>query len=106
MNSAAAKEVNMKLEEIHIAYLIYFATGEGVSIFVAVGSGYVEAERVFKRNVPEYFHVGMKVQPRASEDVEMAYVIKLLPKAVLKLFKRNPPRTTEYFSIVHYNLFC
>ena len=94
----------MKLDEVHIAYLRYIATGEGVRIFVAVDSSYVKTERLFKRNVPEYFHVGMRVLPLDSEDVEMSHLLDLLPQAVLKLFSDTPPGTTEYFSTVHYNL--
>ncbi len=94
----------MKLDEVYIAYVRHFATGEGVRIFVAVGGGFVEAERLFKINVPEYFHVGLKVHALDSEDVEIAQVIDLLPQAVLKLFTENPSGTTEYFSTVHYNL--
>lgn len=94
----------MKMDEVHVAYLKYYATGEGVRIFVAVGNGYVKTERLFKVNVPEYFHAGIEVKPLDSEDVKMAQVIDLLPQAVVKLFSENPPRRTEYFSTVHYNL--
>ncbi len=94
----------MKTDVVHVAYVRYFATGEGVRIFLAVGKGYVKTERLFKINVPEYFHAGMVVKPLDSEDVKMAQVSDLLPESVLKLFTKNPPRTTEYFSTVHYNL--
>ncbi|HPW33714.1 MAG TPA: hypothetical protein PLF92_12470 [Arenimonas sp.] len=99
-----AKELNMKVDEVHVAYVRYFATGEGVRIFVAVGKGYVTTERLFKVNVPEYFHGGMVVKPLDSEDAKMAQVTDLLPRAVVKLFTESPPRTTEYFSTLHYNL--
>ena len=92
------------MDEVHAAYVRYFATGEGVRIFVAVGSGYVKTERLFKVNVPEYFHAGMAIKPLDSEDVKMAQVMDLLPQAVVKLFTENPPRTTEYFATLHYNL--
>lgn len=94
----------MKMDEVHVAYVKYYATGEGVRIFVAVGSGFVKTERLFKVNVPEYFQVGMEVKPLDSEDVNLALVIDLLPQAVVKLFTENPRRTTEYFSTVHFNL--
>lgn len=94
----------MKVDEVHVAYVRYFATGEGVRIFVAVGNGYVKTERLFKVNVPEYFHVGMEVKPLDSEDAKMAQLIDLLPQAVVKLFAENPLSTTEYFATVHYNL--
>jgi len=92
------------MDEVHVAYVRYYATGEGVSIFVAVGCGYVKTEHIFKVNVPECFHAGMEVKPLDSEDVKMAQVMDLLPHAVVKLFTQSPPRTTEYFSTVHYNL--
>ncbi len=94
----------MKTDEVHVAYVRYFATGEGVRIFVAVGRGYAKTERLFKVNVPKYFHAGMEVKPLDSEDVKIAQLIDLLPQAVVKLFTENPLRTTEYFATVHYNL--
>lgn len=99
-----AKDLNMKMDEVHVAYVRYYATGEGVRIFVAIGCGHVKTERLFKVNVPEYFHAGMEVKPLDSEDVKMAQVTDLLPQAIVKLFTESPPRTTEYFSTVHYNL--
>jgi len=104
MNSTVTKELHMKMDEVHVAYVRYYATGEGVRIFVAVGSGYVKTERLFKVNVPEYFQGGMEVKPLDSEDVKMAQINDFLPQAVVKLFTENPPRTTEYFSTLHYNL--
>jgi len=104
MNSTVTKELNMKMDEVHVAYVRYYATGEGVRIFVAVGKGYFKTERLFKVNVPKYFHGGMEVKPLDSEDVRMAQINDFLPQAVLKLFTESPPRTTEYFSTLHYNL--
>lgn len=92
------------MDVVHDAYVRHYATGEGVRIFVAVGKGYVKTERLFKVNVPEYFHVGMEVKPLDTEDMKMAQIIDLLLHAVVKLFRENTPRTTEYFSTVHYNL--
>lgn len=104
MNTIVTKELDMEMDEVHVAYVRYFATGEGVRIFLAVGNGYVKTERHFKVNVPEYFHPGMEVKPLNSKDVEMALVTDLLPQAVVKLFTQDSPRTAEYFSTVHYNL--
>jgi hypothetical protein len=90
--------------KLHIAFARYFATGEGVSIFIAVGGSYALAEDIFRKNVPEYFYPCMKVEPVESQDEEVLLITALLPEAILKIFSDNLPGSTEYFSKVHYNL--
>ncbi|MGH8051527.1 MAG: hypothetical protein ACREPB_12780 [Arenimonas sp.] len=91
----------MQLDEVHIAYCHYYATGEGVSIFIALGGSYKHAESIFKKHVPEYFHLGLVIRPISLKEEE---VERFLPLPVLDLFATNPSGTTEYFSTVHYNL--
>lgn len=92
---------NRNPSEPHVAYCQYFATGEGVTIFIAMGGSYSHAENMFKRHVPEYFYPGLVIQPvdSAIEGME-----GLLPLPVLELLAKHPRGTTEYFSTTHYNL--
>lgn len=50
------------LEQIAIAYCLYYASGEGCSIYIAVGSSRKHAEFHFRQNAPEYFQIGMVVR--------------------------------------------
>ena len=101
LNSTKPKKT---LDQVHIAYCEYFATGEGVSVFIALGGSYSHAESVFKKHVPDYYHVGLIVHPLVLPRNGGEQIIGLLPQPLLDLFSTNPDGTTEYFSTVHYNL--
>lgn len=89
----------------HVAYCIYYATGEGVTVFIALGGSSNHAEKIFKDNAPEYFHRGMEMHEMGTDPSEQAAAaIGMIPARVLEIFDSNPPGTTDWFSMLHYNL--
>lgn len=104
LSSTECRRHEIQPDEAHIAYCQYFATGEGVSIFIALGGSYNHAESVFKKHVPEYYHPGVIIHSLELRREGMEQISPLLPQSVLDLMINNPNGTTDYFSIVHYNL--
>jgi hypothetical protein len=94
----------MNLKNVAIAYCLYGAIGEGVTIFVAVGTSKSHAELQFLANVPKHFHPGLTIKLWTESSIELDEVKNLVPKTALELLSRNPPGTTEHFSVTHYNL--
>ena len=45
-----------------MAFAGYYATGEGVTLFVAAASSAECAKKTFLQQTPEYFHRGMRVK--------------------------------------------
>lgn len=95
---------NVTLDQVGIAYCFYYATGEGCSIYVAVGSSKRHAEFHFKRNVPEHFHRGMVVRDWLETTEELDMIKTFVPAQVIDLITDHPPGTTEHFSLTHWNL--
>ncbi|GAA0719268.1 hypothetical protein [Dokdonella soli] len=95
----------MKSECCYLAYCYYYATGEGVTVILAIAGSAYRAERLFKERADQFFHRGMAVIPlEDSEDPEARYALSLIPDPVLTHLKKNPTGTTEYCSELHYNL--
>lgn len=92
------------LEQIAIAYCFYYATGEGCSIYIAVGSSRKHAEFHFRQNAPEYFHIGMLVRNWLESTEELEMIKTFVPTQVIDLITDHPPGTTEHFSVTHWNL--
>ena len=92
------------LEQIAIAYCLYYATGEGCSIYIAVGSSRKHAEFHFRQNAPEYFHIGMVVRDWLEWTEELEMIKTFVPAQVIDLITDHPPGTTEHFSVTHWNL--
>lgn len=92
------------LEQIGIAYCLYYATGEGCSIYIAVGSSRRHAECHFRQHVPEYFHRGMLVRDWLETTEELEMIKTFVPEQVIDLITDHPPGTTEHFSLTHWNL--
>lgn len=94
------------MNECHVAYLEYYATGEGVTTVLAVGSTPEHARLHFNRRAHAYFRDHMTVVPLASaaSDPKFATIAKMIPESVRETFARNPPLTTEYYCELHFNL--
>lgn len=92
------------LEQIAIAYLLYYATGEGATVFIALGASAKHAELHFRSNVPEYFHPGMTVKRWMDSTEELETIKTFVPAQVIDQMTQNPPGTTEHFSVTHWNL--
>ena len=94
----------MDINQAFVAFSLYYATGEGVTIFVAIGSSANHAEKVYRENVPEYFHAGLQVFRWDDASSEFDEVKRYIPQSVIELLSGNPRGTTEHFSHTHYNL--
>ena len=94
----------MDISQAYVAFSLYYATGEGVTIFVAMGSSAKHAEKVFREKVPEYFHAGLQVFRWDDVSSELDEVKRYIPQPVIELLATNPRGTTEHFSHTHYNL--
>lgn len=88
---------------VHIAYCEYFATGEGVTVMVAVGCSALHAERVFKQHADPYFHIGMVVGRLNSGDPRVQNMMRMVPPAALQLFE-CPEGVPQYYGEIHFNL--
>lgn len=89
----------------HLAYCNYYATGEGVTAFVAVGGTEACATDAFKQHTPDYFHRGMEADV-LGEDArpDTRRMIRWIPQPALDLIDKNPPGTTYYYAKLHFNL--
>lgn len=94
----------MDINQAHVAFSLYYATGEGVTIFVVMGSSANHAENVFREKVPEFFHAGLQVFSWDEASSQFDEVKRYIPQPVIELLTTNPKGTTEYFSHTHYNL--
>ena len=85
----------------YIAYLDYYATGEGRTILIAVGSTAKQANAIYDNNVHEYFKGNATVVHfnKAPE-----HIAKFVPEIALNVFEKNPPGITDFFTTLHFNL--
>ncbi|GAA0724737.1 hypothetical protein [Dokdonella soli] len=91
--------------DCHIAFINYFATGEGVTILIAAGGSSEHAKNVFNRHAPEYFRGGVEVARLNDAANDRAKrVAEMIPQRMRDLLQRNPIGTTEYYSELHFNL--
>ena len=86
-----------------IAYCEYSATGEGVTIMVAVGCSAIHAVHVFKRHADAYFHPGMVVDRLDSEDPKVMQMMRMVPVAAVERFGLEG--YPQYYGEVHFNPF-
>lgn len=92
------------LEQIGIAYCLHHATGEGVTIYIAVGSSRKHAEFHFRRCAPEDIHRGMVVRGWLDTQDELETIKTFVPAQVINVITDHPPGTTEHYSVTHWNL--
>lgn len=94
----------MNINQAVVAFSLYYATGEGVTLFVVIGSSANHADTVFRDKVPEYFHPGLQTFRWDDPSPDFDEVRRYIPQPVLELLAKNPSFTTEHFSHLHYNL--
>lgn len=87
----------------YIAYCDYFATGDGVTVIVAVGCSASHAERVFKQHAQPYFHPGMVVGRLDSADPEVRRMVRMVPAPALQLLERAEG-VPQFYGELHFNL--
>lgn len=89
----------------HLVYCNYYATGEGVTTFIAVGGTEACAMDAFKQHTPDYFHRGMEADVLGEDSRhDTRRMIRWIPQAALELIETNPPGTTYYYAKLHFNL--
>ena len=90
---------------LYISYMNYFATGEGATSCVAVGSSPRHAEDVLKKRINEYFHRGVETVPLDREmNEEARSMLAHVPDDVKASLRRMPRSAGHYFSEFYYNL--
>lgn len=94
------------MEKCYVAYLLYYATGEGVTIIFAIGGTPEQAKEYFNARAPDCFRGDVDVAPLASTTNEpaLAKIREMVPESVKRTLTKNPPGTTQYYSELHYNL--
>lgn len=90
---------------LHLCYMNYHATGEGVTSCIAVAGSAQRAELLIKEQLPDYFHVGLVVAAidDNADDAAMR-MIEWIPSQVKAILAEIPRGTGEYYSKFHYNL--
>ena len=89
----------------YLSYMRYYATGEGVTLCIAVGRSAEYAENVLKERIDEYFHRAVETRPITREmgkDVQV--MLEWVPEAVKENFRQIPFGAGYYFSELYYNL--
>lgn len=95
----------MQTSHCFFAFNEYFATGEGMTVWIALGGSPEHAEQVFRAHVPAYFQQGMTVARLSDPELADARTTRrFVPDAILELIEGNPPGSTTYFSRLHFNL--
>ncbi|MBB6187559.1 hypothetical protein [Rhodanobacter sp. MP7CTX1] len=90
---------------LYISYMNYFATGEGATSCVAVGSSRRHAEVVLKKRIDEYFHRGVETAPIDREmDEDARRMLARVPDDVKDSLRLMPRGAGHYFSEFYYNL--
>jgi hypothetical protein len=91
---------------LHLSYMNYGATGEGMTYCLAIAGSAHGAERVLQEKLPTFFHtliVTARLEVGANEDV--LKLMAWIPQAVQERLCRIPRRGgAQYFTEFHYNL--
>jgi hypothetical protein len=99
------RELSFTKAGLHLCYMNYHATGEGVTSCIAVAGSAQRAEHLIKAKLPEYFHAGLvtvSIGEDASDDV--LRMIEWIPLQVRTTLSDIPRGAGEYYSEFHYNL--
>lgn len=90
---------------LHLSYMNYCATGEGVTSCICVAGSAQRAEHILKEKLHPYFHVGIvtfAINEDAGDDVRR--MLELIPPRVRVILADIPRGTGEFYSEFHYNL--
>jgi len=82
----------------------YFATGEGVTVYVAVADRSSTCRRILEERIPDYFRAGIVTVPiDSSNDAEARGIVAAIPVVVLETLAATARGSGYYFSELHYN---
>ena len=86
----------------YVAFCEYYATGEGVTVFIAVGCSRRHAEELIRQRADPFFHVGIEVKPLDLSDSDGQRIARWIPGPVLKAAQEGSggPR---YYGEFHLN---
>lgn len=89
---------------LHLSYVSYFATGEGVTMCLAIAKDAATASRILKERIPDYFFAGIVTVPICSSAGEEAKgILNSVSEAVLSNLMSASLGCGYYFSELHYN---
>jgi hypothetical protein len=90
---------------LFLSHMIYYATGEGVRLCLAVGGSSYRTERLLKTKLDEYFHKGIvSSQVSAAGDEESVLLANWIPLAVKEILGQIPLGSGDYYADLYYNL--
>lgn len=89
----------------YLSHMYYYATGEGVTLCIAIGGSHSYAENVLKERIDKYFYRAIET---SAIDKEMrknpSVILQMIPDEVKEKFRKFPLGAGYYFSELHYNL--
>jgi hypothetical protein len=110
-NRSVAKEPVMTVEidesPLYVSYMLYAATGEGLTVAIAVAGGAHYAATVLKEKIPSYFHpaiVTAPFNPAMTLQGTAQPLRELVPNEYLQHLRKAPSGAGHYFSEFHFNL--
>ncbi|MEG3190916.1 hypothetical protein [Lysobacter sp. D1-1-M9] len=86
----------------HVAFCEYYATGEGVTVLIAIGLGPQHADELFRERADSFFHRDIKVKPLDLSDTDVQRIAKWIPEPVLEAAK-EPSGRLQYYGEFHLN---
>ena len=87
---------------LYISYMIYYATGEGVTSYVAVGGSHTHVENVLKKRIDEYFHRGVQTVPLDRKmNEEARSMLARVPDDVKDSLRQIPRGSVELFQFAN-----
>ena len=90
---------------LFVSYMIYYATGEGVRVCVAVAGSTHHAESILRGKIDKYFHALIKSAPvEINMAEEVAQVMNWIPQAVQFTLGQIPVGVGDYYAEFYYNL--
>lgn len=89
----------------HLSYMRYYATGEGVTLCIAIGGSHAYTENLLKERLDQYFHRAIETSPiNRGMTTDFQSILGWVPESVKENFRRIPPGAGYYFSELYYNL--
>jgi hypothetical protein len=88
-----------------ISYMNYFATGEGVTSWIAVAGDASSSEELLKERLPDYFHsliVTSSICSNMGDDAIRA--MRSIPESVRDTLRKIPVGCGHFCTELHFNL--
>lgn len=90
---------------LHIGYMNYVATGEGVTSCICVAGSSQRARKMLCERLDPYYHRGIVTSSiESSADEESRRMVALVPPKISNILAEIPAGAGEYYSEFHYNL--